>query len=61
MVATPDEIYVLPRLSLDRFACVGIDMPIGLVDGPPRECDRAARRYLAGRAAQCFRHRLAPL
>ena len=31
-----------------------IDMPIGLSDGPPRPCDRAARRLLGPRRASVF-------
>ena len=54
MVATDDEVFVLTTLSLERFARVGIDMPIGLIDGPPRECDREARKYLADARSSVF-------
>ena len=54
IVATADEVCVLTQLSLARYACVGIDMPIGLVDGPPRECDREARKYLADARSSVF-------
>ncbi len=49
IVATSDGAVVVPTLTLERFSCVGIDMPIGLSDGPPRACDIEARKYL-GRA-----------
>jgi predicted RNase H-like nuclease len=35
------------------FAAVGVDMPIGLVDGP-RAADAAARKLLPGRASSVF-------
>jgi predicted RNase H-like nuclease len=37
-----------------RVAVVAVDIPIGLTDGPPRECDRAARRALPGRSSTVF-------
>jgi predicted RNase H-like nuclease len=37
----------------EGFAAVGVDMPIGLVDGT-READAAARRLLPGRASSVF-------
>lgn len=37
-----------------RVEVVAVDIPIGLTDGPPRECDRAARRALPGRASTVF-------
>jgi len=33
---------------------IGVDIPIGLVDGPLREADRAAREVLAGKASSVF-------
>jgi predicted RNase H-like nuclease len=54
IVATTNGVRVLPNLQLDEFEIVGIDMPIGLVDGPPRACDRAARRYLARAGSSVF-------
>ncbi len=54
MIATVDEVFVVPQLSVQRFHRVGIDMPIGLIDGPPRECDRAARKYLASARSSVF-------
>lgn len=40
-------------LGLVRAQAVGIDMPVGLVDGP-RETDAAARALLPGRASSVF-------
>ena len=37
-----------------RFDLVGIDMPIGLIDGPPRACDVAARKYLGRAGSSVF-------
>jgi len=37
----------------EGFAAVGVDMPIGLADGP-READAAARNLLPGRASSVF-------
>lgn len=34
--------------------CVGIDLPIGLADGPPRGCDLAARALLGPRRSSVF-------
>ncbi len=47
IVATVDDVFVVPRLNCDRFDIVGVDIPIGLTDRSPRVCDREARRYLA--------------
>ena len=49
VIATFTDVFVLPKLRLELFDLVGIDMPIGLTDGAPRACDVAARKYL-GRA-----------
>jgi predicted RNase H-like nuclease len=49
IIATTKGVVVLPTLAPERFALLGIDMPIGLTDGPPRACDIEARQYL-GRA-----------
>jgi predicted RNase H-like nuclease len=54
IIATPDAVFVAPSLELQHFACVGIDMPIGLVDGPPRACDKDARKYLAEAGSSVF-------
>ena len=54
MVATLDGVFVLPRLSLQGLVRVGIDMPIGLIDGPQRECDRQAREYLTTARSSVF-------
>jgi predicted RNase H-like nuclease len=42
-----------PALARQRVSHVGIDMPVGLVDGL-RDTDAAARRELPGRAATVF-------
>lgn len=47
----------LPRLAplvLDDAAAIAIDMPIGLSDSSPRECDVAARRLLRPHGARVF-------
>jgi len=44
---------VAAALSRSRVSRIGIDMPVGLVDGP-RDTDAAARRRLPGRAASVF-------
>jgi len=47
-LATSVEVVDLPRLLRNRpsdLACLGIDIPIGLLDGP-RACDKAARKLL---------------
>lgn len=48
VVATIDD-----ALALRSFGAIGIDMPVGLVDGP-RETDAAARALLPGRASSVF-------
>lgn len=52
-VVSPEVAPVLARAP-DPAAVVAIDIPIGLTDGPPRECDRQARRRLPGRASSVF-------
>jgi predicted RNase H-like nuclease len=54
IVATTRAIVVAPTLRLDHFTLVGIDMPIGLIDGPPRACDIAARKYLETAGSSVF-------
>jgi predicted RNase H-like nuclease len=54
IVATSRGAVVVPRLHLEPFTLVGIDMPIGLVDGPPRACDREARKYLGRAGSSVF-------
>jgi predicted RNase H-like nuclease len=49
IVASLAGAVVVPRLDIERFGCAGVDMPIGLSDGTPRQCDIDARRFL-GRA-----------
>ena len=58
IVATEHAVEVIPRLNLDHFTIVGIDMPIGLLDGPPRACDVAARKYLELKSCLILRTRL---
>jgi predicted RNase H-like nuclease len=43
-----------PALEVRRPRAVGIDMPIGLTDGPVRAADRAARAQLGRRASSVF-------
>ncbi len=38
----------------DDIAVAGVDMPIGLVDAPVRDADRAARELLGARASSVF-------
>ena len=54
IVATARGVVVVPTLHLERFTLVGIDMPIGLLDGPPRACDREARKYLGRAGSSVF-------
>jgi predicted RNase H-like nuclease len=54
IVATGRGVFVVPRLQLDRFDLVGIDIPIGLLDGPRRACDGAARKYLESAGSSVF-------
>jgi predicted RNase H-like nuclease len=54
IVATDGGAFVVPELQLEVFELVGIDMPIGLIDGPPRACDIAARRYLGRAGSSVF-------
>jgi len=54
IVATARAVVVVPTLPLDRFALVGVDMPMGLLDGPPRACDIAARKYLERAGSSVF-------
>lgn len=56
VVATRDGVTVLPVLEqlLADAVHLGIDMPIGLPDEPPREADRAARRLLGARHPTVF-------
>ncbi|HEX3090303.1 MAG TPA: DUF429 domain-containing protein [Ilumatobacteraceae bacterium] len=54
IVVTERAVVVVPTLGLDHFAIVGIDMPIGLLDGPPRACDIAARKYLERAGSSVF-------
>lgn len=54
IVASDRGVVVHATLQLERFSLVGIDMPIGLVDGPPRACDQAARKYLERAGSSVF-------
>jgi predicted RNase H-like nuclease len=55
-----DRLRVLPHFAdvlaeTGRCRLVGVDMPIGLTDGPgPRSCDVEARRSLGKRASSVF-------
>ena len=54
IVATLGGVAVVPTLHLERFTLVGIDMPIGLIDGPPRACDLEARKFLGRAGSSVF-------
>lgn len=54
IVATDRGVVVHTRLQLELFGLVGIDIPIGLVDGPRRACDLAARKYLESAGSSVF-------
>ena len=54
IVATFDDVSVISSLNLDQFDRAGIDMPIGLTDGPRRACDAAARQYLGSARSSVF-------
>ncbi len=54
IVATFRDVFVIPRFNCEQFIRVGIDIPIGLSDGPPRACDREARRYLGSARSSVF-------
>jgi predicted RNase H-like nuclease len=54
IIATIDRIVVVSKLRLDEFELIGIDMPIGLADGPPRACDIAARKFLGRAGSSVF-------
>ena len=54
IIATFGDVFVAPSLNIDQFDRVGIDMPIGLSDGPPRACDMAARQYLGSARSSVF-------
>jgi predicted RNase H-like nuclease len=40
--------------AFDDAKVIGVDIPIGLVDAPLREADRAARAFLSGQASSVF-------
>ena len=54
IIASVAGAVVTPSLSLDRFGCIGVDMPIGLSDDAPRQCDVEARRYLGRAGSSVF-------
>ncbi len=54
VVATTRGVIVVPTLHLEQFTLVGIDMPIGLIDGPPRACDLEARKFLGRAGSSVF-------
>lgn len=56
VVASASGVQVVPRLELllPDFDIIGIDMPVGLSDGEPRACDRAARKALPNRGSTVF-------
>jgi predicted RNase H-like nuclease len=54
IVATARGVVVVPTLHLEPFTIVGVDMPIGLIDGPPRACDLEARKFLGRAGSSVF-------
>jgi predicted RNase H-like nuclease len=54
IIASVDRVVVIRELRLDEFELIGVDMPIGLVDGPPRACDIAARKFLGRAGSSVF-------
>ena len=54
IIASTRGVVVRATLQLEGIALVGIDMPIGLLDGPPRACDVAARKYLERAGSSVF-------
>lgn len=54
IIATDAGAVVVPALRLDGFDCVGIDIPIGLSNGPRRQCDIDARRFLGAARSSVF-------
>ena len=62
---TPVRALIAPRLeallaAFDGVRLAGIDMPIGLSDGKPRDCDLAARARLGRRGVSVFPAPLRP-
>jgi predicted RNase H-like nuclease/RimJ/RimL family protein N-acetyltransferase len=45
---------VADRQAKGRLGAVGVDIPIGLSDGPPRRCDEEARQLLGERRSSVF-------
>jgi predicted RNase H-like nuclease len=45
---------VATRQAKGKVGAVGVDIPIGLSDGPPRACDEEARRLLGARRSSVF-------
>jgi predicted RNase H-like nuclease len=54
VVATANELFVMPLLEVADHVVIGIDMPIGLPRNEPRACDREARRFLGRRSSTVF-------
>ncbi|HEY0519849.1 MAG TPA: DUF429 domain-containing protein [Ilumatobacteraceae bacterium] len=54
IIATHRGVSVVRTLHLDRFDLVGVDMPIGLVDGRRRACDIEARAFLGRAGSSVF-------
>jgi len=54
LVATASGIRMSAQLDLRDIALAGVDMPMGLSDGPRRECDTAARKFLRHGGSSVF-------
>lgn len=52
LVERLDDLF--SRLRAGELAAMAVDMPIGLLDDQPRDCDVAARRILGPRRASVF-------
>ena len=52
---------VAARQAKGRLGAVGVDIPIGLSDGPPRKCDVDARALLGDRRSSVFPAPLRPV
>jgi predicted RNase H-like nuclease len=54
LIATAAGIRMSAQLDLRDIAVAGVDMPIGLTDGPRRECDTTARKFLRRGGSSVF-------
>jgi predicted RNase H-like nuclease len=57
--SSPPTVHVVPDFRaivalVDGGGVAGVDIPIGLIDGGPRACDRLTRRFVGERRASVF-------